>query len=176
MSATLAKRRDPFAVPRPGPCPCGGTRPSCLGCAGTGTARVWFRLKAARSLEYRRVIFQPVGAGMGLLSLTTRASEAGSGRFRTAAYQVAEFGNAFGGRSFRVLKAGADETYRAIVYPDGTGHCDCKGSTYEGAERADRRAHYCGDRRFDSAGCNHLDALRALVANGWFDAVNGAAA
>lgn len=168
MVATLAKARDAFAVPKPAPCLCGGLLPCCPECNGTGIGRAWFRLKAARTLAYRRVIFQPAkNGGAGWLKIATSRKEGGT--LTVAEYAVEEFPNQHRGRSFYVKKVGEQDKYVAFIGDDGTCSCTCKGGNYESAEKADRKAFRCGEPVFRSKGCTHSDALSELVTHGWLD-------
>jgi hypothetical protein len=82
---------------------------------------------------------------------------------KSTRYALTEF-PAAGGRAVRLTKPGGAESYDVFLSSDRkSGTCTCAGFTYEATRKADRRH---GDR-YRTLGCKHLDALDALVENGW---------
>lgn len=139
----------------------------CAECLGFGTGRAWFRLKPARTDKYRHVVFWPRDGRVGLLRLTTAVSD--SARQTVERYAVEEFASECRGRTFYVTKLSTRERREAFLGADGSAGCTCEGTSYEAAGKADRRALRCGLPTFGSAGCVHLDALKALQGAGWLN-------
>ena len=113
-------------------------------------------LTPTRTCGHRAIDWQPCPAGCpvdGRLVVKTDRKH--------TAYCVTETYAApgFAGRAFKVRKA--DGTTYDCLLADDRGHstCTCPGCTYGAAEKADRRHA----TRFETLGCNHLDALATLV-------------
>lgn len=131
----------------------------CSLCDGSGYASAAGDLGPSRSERKRPYLYQP-----GCRRLTL-----GTGK-RAAEYTVSEFTPDAGwdGRAFRMHKADGSDVYTLLIGPGGS-HCDCAGSTYGGAARANFRAYLDGGGQTKTLGCKHLDCCYRLLATGWLD-------
>lgn len=85
---------------------------------------------------------------------------------RSTVYTLTLFPCDWNGTAARLDKADGSEHYSVYVAHDGQERrCDCAGFEYAAKERADSRHRNTAHR--DTAECKHIDALLALLANGW---------
>lgn len=130
----------------------------CLQCSGSGYATAEGDLGPSRSEKTRPYRYEP-----GCRRLTLGAGK------KAAAYTVGEFtpDAGFPGRAFQLLKADG-EVYSVLVGRTGC-LCDCAGTTYLSAAKANQRAFEVGEKTYPTLGCKHLDCLSRLLREGWLD-------
>jgi hypothetical protein len=170
--------REPFSAPPVEACSwCDGaglepdietSAVPCLQCDGVGVEPARFDLPRSRTCAKRSVRYKPlcgaVGTCTGKLYIGTARSLKGAPKWD--GYWLAEVGNDWGGRSFRLAKVGDTEVYCVFLGPGGAA-CDCGGDIYQNAAKANARAAQMGGEVYDPH-CKHLAALGALAAAGYF--------
>jgi hypothetical protein len=67
------------------------------------------------------------------------------------------------GRAFQMVKPDGEVYSLLLADRRDRSECDCAGFSYD----ATRKADYRHQSRTDSLGCKHLDAIAAVIANGW---------
>ncbi len=116
------------------------------GCGAATSAVTYTEVISPSKIGARSIRWTPqhVGPVDGILEVHDRKE--------VRRYAVGELDPAFGidGRAFRLVKAGGEELYHTFIANSQDAHCDCAGFTYRGA-------------------CCHVEAMRAVLANGWLE-------
>jgi hypothetical protein len=102
-------------------------------------------LPATKTSAHRACTWTPAAVGVGVLTV---ADKKASVRYAVCELPVAR---GFGGRAFKLTKT-TGEHYCVRVNGEHDSTCDCAGFTYARGKA-----------------CKHVDAVAALLANGWLD-------
>jgi hypothetical protein len=134
----------------------------CLQCSGGGYEIARFDLGSTRSSPKGR----PCSYNPGTRELVATVAR------KVTVYDVAELDcdTGFPGRGFEVVKRGTGEVRHCLINRNGQDHtCDCEGSTYLSAAKANQRAWEAGEETYPTAGCIHADAMLFLIRAGLVD-------
>ncbi|VTT98893.1 ---NA--- : [Gemmataceae bacterium] len=138
----------------------------CMECDGGGWKVESIDLGPSRTYRERAVRFNP---GTGSMSITrVKAKKPEVTKYRLKEFAADPVPGAGPGRAFACENLTDGETHHLWV-GRGTWTCDCGAKAWEASARANSRAFHAGDRQYATAGCTHLDAVRALLAAGLLD-------